>query len=163
MPVINISYSSAERPHYDPRALMVLGPQISVDILPPLVVEKWAKSSKKEVKQAHNLGALIDTGASVTGVDEAVLNQLGYPPIGVSSLATPSGTSQTGVYMVRLVIPSQRDPRFPPNIPRIIIDNVRVIAVKLDRQPYKVLLGRDVLSRMIMVYNGPQALITLGY
>jgi len=132
MPVINISYSSAERPHYDPRALMVLGPQISVDILPPLVVEKWAKSSKREVKQAHNLGALIDTGASVTGVDETVLNQLGYPPIGVSSLAIPSGTSQTGVYMVR-VIPSRRDPRFPPNIPRIIIDNVRVIAVKLDR------------------------------
>ncbi len=92
-----------------------------------------------------------------------MLNQLGYPPIGVSGLATPSGTSQTGVYMVRLVIPSQRDPCFPANIPRIIIDNVRVIAVKLDRQPYKVLLGRDLLSRMIMVDNGPQALITLDY
>ncbi len=163
MPIINIPYSSAERPYYDPRLLMVLGPQIRVDILPPLVVERWAKSSKKEVKQALNLRALIDTGASVTGIDEGVLNQLGYPPIGVSSLATPSGTSQTGVYMVRLVIPSQRDPNFPPNIPRIMIDNVRVIAVKLDRQPYKVLLGRDVLSRMVMVYNGPQGLITLGY
>jgi len=163
MPIINISYSSPERPNYDPRALMVLGPQITVDILPPLVVEKWAKTSEKEVEQAPNLGALIDTGASVTGVDETVLRQLGYPPIGVSSLTTPSGTSQTGVYMVRLVIPSQKDQRFPPIIPRITIDNVRVIAVKLDRQPYKVLLGRDVLSSMVMVYNGPQALITLGY
>jgi len=163
MPVINISYSSTERPQYDPRALMILGPQISVDILPPLVVEKWAKTSKSEVGRAVNLKALIDTGASVTGIDEGVLDQLGYPPIGVSSLATPSGTSQTGVYMVRLVIPSQRDPGFPPNIPRIVIDNVRVIAVKLGKQPYKVLLGRDVLSRMVLVYNGPQALITLGY
>ena len=163
MSVINISYSSAERPQFDPRALMVLGPQISVDIMPPLVVEKWAKSTGKEVKQAFNLGALIDTGASVTGIDESVLNQLGYPLIGVSSLSTPSGTSRTGVYMVRLVIPSQKDSRFPANIPRIIIDNVRVIAVKLERQPYRVLLGRDVLSRMVMVYNGPQALITLGY
>jgi len=62
-----------------------------------------------------------------------VLRQLGYPPIGVSSLATPSGTSQTEVYMIRLVIPSQKDPRFPPNIPRITIDNIRAIAVKLDR------------------------------
>jgi len=134
-----------------------------VDILPPLVVEKWAKTSEKEVNQATNLEALIDTGASVTGVDETVLRQLGYPPIGVSSLATPSGTSQTGVYVVRLVIPSQKDQRFPPNMQRITIDNVRAIAVKLDRQPYKVLLGRDVLSSMVMVYNGPQALITLGY
>lgn len=61
--------------------------------------------------------ALIDIRASVPGVDEAVLNQLGYPPIGVS----------------------------------------------MDRQLYKVLLGRDVLSRRVMVYNGLQALITLGY
>jgi len=163
MPIINIYYTSPERPNYDPRALMVLGPQITVDILPPLVVEKWAKTSGKEVKQAYNLIALIDTGASVTGVDEIVLRQLGYPPIGLSSLVTPSGTSQTEVYMVRLVIPSQKDPRFPPNIPRIIIDNVRVIAVKLERQSYKVLLGRDVLGGMVMIYNGPQALITLGY
>lgn len=111
--MINISYSSAERPHYDPRALAVLGPQISVDILPPLVVEKWASTTGRKVGQAHNLGALIDTGASVTGVDESVLKQLGYPPIGVSSLSTPSGTSQIEVYMLRLVIPSQRDPRSP--------------------------------------------------
>ena len=38
---------------------------------------------------------------------------------------------------------------FLPNILRIITDNVGVIAVKLDKQPYKVLLGRDVLSRII--------------
>ncbi len=76
------------------------------------MVEKWAKSSKREVKQALKLEALIDTGASVTGVDDGILNQLGYPPIGLSSLATPSGTNQTGVYIVRLVIPSQRAPAF---------------------------------------------------
>jgi len=81
----------------------------------------------------------------------------------VASLATPSGISQTEVHMVRLVIPSQLDPRFPPNIPRIVIDNVSIIAVKLGSQPYKVLLGRDVLSKIVMIYNGPRALITLGY
>jgi len=114
MPIINISYASPEMPNYDPRVLMVLGPQITVDILPPLVVEKWAKSSGNQPRQAYNVVALIDTGASVTGVDENVLSQLEYPPIGVASLATPSGVSQTEVYMVRLVIPSQIDPRFHP-------------------------------------------------
>jgi len=164
MPIINIYYAtSPEKPGPDPHVLAALGPQITVDILPPLVVEKWAKSSGREVKQAHNLVALIDTGASVTGVDENVLSQLGYPPIGVASLATPSGISQTGVYMVRLVIPSQRDPHFPPDMPRIVIDNIRAVAVKLGSQPYRVLLGRDVLSRLVMIYNGPGALITLSY
>jgi len=77
MPIINIYYTSPERPNYDPRALMVLGPQITVDILPPLVVEKWAKSSGNQPRQAYNLIALIDTGASATDIDENVLSQLG--------------------------------------------------------------------------------------
>ena len=65
--------------------------------------------------------------------------------------------------MVRLVIPSQRDPRFPANVPRIVIDGVMAVAVRLGGLQYKVLLGRDVLSSIVMVYNGPQALVTLAY
>ena len=107
--------------------------------------------------------ALIDTGASATGIDINVLRQLNYPPMGVTKLATPSGTITTHIYIVKLTIPSKTDPNFPPNMPKIEIDNVRAIAVQLANQPYKVLLGRDVLSKMILVYNGPQALITLGY
>ena len=163
MPVVNIIYNTPERPHFDPRALALLGPQISVDVLPPAVVESWARATGAEVRQAYNLAALIDTGASVTGIDEGVLGQLGYPPVNVASLSTPSGTVQTGVYMVRLVIPSQRDPRFPANVPRIVIDGVMAVAVRLGGLQYKVLLGRDVLSSIVMVYNGPQALVTLAY
>jgi len=161
--VINVGYHSRERPQFDPRALVAAGPRINVDVLPPVVVEKWAASSNVRLVSAPNVQALLDTGASVTGVDEEILRKLNYPPIGIVSLSTPSGTSSTRIYMVRLVIPSGADPGFPPGIPRIIIDNVRVIAVKLGNQPYKVLLGRDVLSKMILIYNGPHALITLGY
>ena len=45
-----------------------------------------------EVRQAYNLAALIDAGASVTGIDEGVLGQLGYLPVNVAGLSTPSGT-----------------------------------------------------------------------
>ena len=163
MPVINISYHSRERPEFDPKALIVMGPQINVDILPPTIVEKWARSHKVQVSAIQRIPALLDSGASVTGVDTDILRKLNYPPIGVANLSTPSGTTTTNIYMVRLIIPSRADPGFPPNIPRIEIDNVRVIAVKLSNQPYKVLLGRDVLSKMVLIYNGPRALITLGY
>ena len=81
----------------------------------------------------------------------------------MANLSTPSGTTMTNIYMIRLIIPSRNDPDFPQHIPRIVIDIVRIIAVKLSKQPYKVLLGRNILSKMIMVYNEPQALITLGY
>ncbi|MGC8578155.1 MAG: hypothetical protein ACP5M7_09235 [Thermoproteota archaeon] len=92
-------------------------PRISVDVLPPLVVEKWAQSTSRLVESATNLQALIDTGASVTGIGENTLNKLGYPPVGVANLASPSGVTQTGIYVVRLVIPSKSDLNFPPNIP----------------------------------------------
>ena len=101
-----------------------MGPQINVDILPPSVVEKWAQTRKIQLATAPRLPALLDTGASITGVDEDVLKKLRYPPIGVANLSTPSGTTTTSIYMIRLVIPSRIDPGFPPNIPRIIVDNV---------------------------------------
>lgn len=49
MPVINIMYHTRERPQFDPRALMIMGPQINIDVLPPTVVEKWAKSHNVEI------------------------------------------------------------------------------------------------------------------
>ena len=78
-------------------------------------------------------------------------------------MATPSGVMKTQVYMVRIAMPSKAAAGFPQNVPRIIIGNVRVIGVRLGAQKYKALLGRDMLSRLILVYNCPQALITLGY
>ncbi|MEM1586218.1 MAG: hypothetical protein QXX99_02920 [Candidatus Bathyarchaeia archaeon] len=135
MPVINIAFHSNQR-QFDPQALVVLGPQISVDVLPPSIVDTWAKSHNVSIKSATLQHALLDTGASITGVDGNLLRTLQYPPIGIASLSTPSGVSRAQVYMVKLVIPSISDPNFPQNIPRIIIDNVRVISVRLDNQRY---------------------------
>ena len=121
------------------------------------------KNHNQNIASKSYVPALIDTGASVTGIDRKLLKDLNYPPLGITNLVTPSGTAQTNIYLVRLVIPSNKDPNFPPNVPRIIIDNVRAIAVDLSNQRYKVLLGRDVLRNIVMIYNGPHALITLGY
>jgi len=140
-----------------------MGPQIRVDVLPPSIVQKWAKNQNINVPTAPNQAALLDTGASVTGIDEDLLKKLNYPPIGTANLSSPSGSSQTLVYVVMLVIPSRSAHNFPTNIPRIRIDNVRAVSVKLTNKPYKILLGRDIISKMVMIYNGPQAVITLGY
>ncbi len=133
-----------------------------MDVLPTRALEEWAKSHGKKVKSA-TIRALIDTGASITGIDAPILREMDLPPVGAASLTTPSGSAETDVYMVRLIIPSKKSEGFPPNLPRIVIDNVRVVAVKIENQPYRGLLGRDILSGMVMVYNGPHALITLGY
>ncbi|MEM1985626.1 MAG: hypothetical protein QXS74_09110 [Nitrososphaeria archaeon] len=49
MPIIGISYRSSQRPQFDPQALVFLGPQISVDILPPSTVQD--KKGKSEYKK----------------------------------------------------------------------------------------------------------------
>ena len=127
-------------------------------------LKEWAGSHGREVRSA-TIRTLIDTGAFVgsTGTDASILRKMDLPPVGAASLATPSGSAETDVYMVRFIIPSRKSEGFFPSLPRIVVDNVRVVAVKIENQPYRGLLGRDVLSGMVMVYNGPHALITLGY
>ncbi|MGB9734581.1 MAG: hypothetical protein ACP5KM_03520 [Conexivisphaera sp.] len=169
MPVINVRYQAGPgRPDPLPSLLVELGPMISVDVLPPSVVEEEAASSGREVGRAENLMALIDTGASVTGVEGDVLRSLGYPPVGVALMNTPSGAVRTEVYVVKLVMPSMMDPRFPPNVQRIVKDYVHVLSITKLGSPrpqyqYRALIGRDVLADLFVAYNGSQALITLAY
>lgn len=109
-------------------------------------MESWAARAGRQLPRAEDVAALIDTGAAVTGVDESLVRSIGLPPVGTAKLMTASGDYTAEVYAVRLVI-----------------DGARVVSVRLGGQPYRVLIGRDVLRLILMTYNGFQAQVTLGY
>ena len=155
MPIIHMRYQAGpDRPDPVPGLLVQLGPIISADVLPPSIVERSSADAGRKVGRAENVTALIDTGASMSGVEGELLRSLGYPSVGVMPIRTPSGGAEVEVYMVRLVIPSMSDPRFPPNVPRIVKDNVPVISVAKLGSPhpkyqYRMLIGRDVLADIL--------------
>jgi predicted aspartyl protease len=107
----------------------------------------------KEVPTIRVVRALIDTGASVTSIEPAVLGALGLTPTGTIEIVTPSTGQQVhtaDTYDVDFVIGGAS----PEEIP-LTIKNLRVCSAELFlKQGIHALIGRDILSRCILNYNG---------
>lgn len=103
--------------------------------------------------------ALLDTGASGTAIDPSVLNTLALTPTGTTLVSSPTtgATPQTvNQYDVGFVIPAPSGaPLFSQTLP--------VIASELlAAQGFHALIGRDILSQCVFVYNG-SGFFTLSY
>jgi hypothetical protein len=112
------------------------------------------------VAQPVLITALVDTGASCTCVDPAALAQLQLTPTGSVSLATPttgSGLVSADQYDVALIIPA-------PNGQPLLLETIPVVASQLKTaQGFDALIGRDILGRCILNYNGDAGLFTLAF
>ena len=103
--------------------------------------------------------ALIDTGASSTCIDPTILKPLELTATGAILIHTPStgGTPHLcEQFDVALGIDHPtKDPMMLPTIP--------VIATGLAAQGIGALIGRDVLSSCLFIYDGAAASFTLAY
>jgi predicted aspartyl protease len=112
------------------------------------------QQSQSPIPPPHVGLALIDTGASITAVDERVLRTLGLSPTGVTQVATPGGEVQQAVYACDIAFPGTPIPTLPFN---------SVIGSQLEGLGYSALIGRDVLRFFQLVYNGAEGLWTLAF
>lgn len=98
--------------------------------------------------------ALVDTGATSTAIDRNVPQRLGLSPAGARDILTPNGRATAQLYAVEL--------RFPgidlPSVP-----STQVAGVTLAELGLVALIGRDMLSRFVVTYNGPLGLVTLAH
>ena len=117
------------------------------------------------VPPVQTVRALVDTGASGTRIDPMVFAALQLQPTGMTPMLTPSTGNtpvDTETYDVGIVIPGavtagvQDPPLVMPNIP---VSASHLFAA----QGFHVLLGRDILRRCILHYNGAVGLFTISY
>jgi len=117
-------------------------------------------AAKQTVPPAVTGLFLLDTGASSTCVDPALIASLALPQIGAVMISTPS----TGGAPVRcdqfdasIMIPGSRSDRalFIPALP--------IIETHLRSQGIDLLIGRDEIDGCMLVYNGPTRSITLAH
>jgi len=105
---------------------------------------------------------LIDTGASNSCVDPSVLQTLGLTPTGIATVNTPSTGQQPHTadqYDVSIFVPSGSPTQQP-----LIVANLPVICAELLlSQGFHALIGRDILSRCLLHYNGTLGTFTLAY
>jgi predicted aspartyl protease len=105
--------------------------------------------------------ALIDTGASHTCVDPTVLSKLGLTPTGTAQVHTPTTGStpqQVNQYDIALLIPGA-----DPTHAALVRSTLPVTEHALAIQGIQALIGRDVLSDCVLIYNGTTNLFTLSY
>lgn len=104
---------------------------------------------------------LVDTGASGTCVDPAILAPLGLTPSGSVSVQTPSTGAtphQCSQYDVHLYIPGADESK-----EGLVIPAIAVLETALSAQGIDGLIGRDVLDLCTLIYNSGIKTFTLAY
>ncbi len=134
---------------------------LNVDVPGPVVNAGVSVSEgRKAALLAQNLPvpnmrvirALVDTGASFTSIEPEVLKALSLTPTGTIDIVTPSTGKEvhtTDTYDIDFLIGAGAD-----DIP-LAIPNLRIAACELYlKQGIHALIGRDILKRCILIYNG---------
>lgn len=102
---------------------------------------------------------LIDTGASCTCLDPWIINKLQLTPSGLIDIHTPSTTANNAhacqQYDAALTI---MHPRLNRNF-----NAIPVIESSVKHQGIDGLMGRDLLSYCLFVYNGELKIHTLSF
>jgi predicted aspartyl protease len=136
----------------DPDRFRAQGPLIQVEVSLHPAAEANLQNANLPIPAPIPGTALIDTGASVSSVDESIVSQLGIPAVGTSQVFTPGGQVLQQLHPCRIWFPGAS---LPP------ITFGFVLAGILKAQGIDVLLGRDVLRDYVLVYNGPGAHYTI--
>lgn len=135
------------------QVLRNLGPLVAVAIAIPTVRAQQIASVPGTIVPTPISGlALIDTGATGTCVDEESIAPLGLPIIGTAPMLGTTGKKDKPVYPVRLEFPGTG---FGP------VEPWQVIGAELKECGLLALIGRDILSVCVLVYNGPGGFYTL--
>ncbi len=130
--------------------------QIGVDKLRRAAMHRAGHSAPPGV----HVQLLVDTGASHTFVDEGVMRTLQLQPTstaGYHSASTQGVAQRCNVFDVGLSIGSTAH----NNLWRL--DPIQVMANPFINQPHQGLLGRDVLGRLQLHWNGPAQRLVLNY
>jgi hypothetical protein len=101
---------------------------------------------------------LIDTGASCTCIDMSVISALQLQQTGTVPIHTPStGSSPHVCPQYDILLASFME----NNQVHLLSLVIPVIGVDFSNHTYKALVGRDVLARGMLVYNGGAQTFTL--
>lgn len=122
---------------------------------------KKLRAAGSPIPQPIDATALIDTGAEVTCADPAVLARVRLPFAGVAPVNMPAGGGLLGgtQFACSLVVPH------PSGNPRddFAVSYLAITELPIGALGYEMLIGRDVLARCVLRFDGPALAFTLDY
>ncbi len=138
--------------------LSIDGPLIPVEVSVPDALEKWYIRNNLPIPVPALGYALIDTGASISGVHEPLVQQMNVQPVDSIPVSTPSGTGRCSIYPAQLALPAMN----VSNVPVRLAGN-QLNWTASDGKNVIMLLGRDILYQFLMVYHGKLNTVTLAF
>lgn len=137
----------------DSVALSVVGAVLNVEIGPD-------SGHHSSVGNPPNLSgtlhlALIDTGARTTCIDTTITEELGLPVVGNTQQPAAGilGPGLVDVYPAQISIPELR---------LSVTGHFPGVHLAAGGQPYRALIGRDILRHLTMLYDGRTGVVTLS-
>ena len=131
-------------------SLQLDGPRVAIEIAVPAALAEFFVRSGLPVPPPRTGFALIDTGASITAVDEDVVASLGIQPIGQMKLSTASQSTLAWLYAARLTCGAGP-----------VLEVLDIVGCTLQPQGFIALLGRNFLRNVVLVYDGPGGFFSL--
>jgi predicted aspartyl protease len=134
-------------------ALARLGIIINVEIGIDLATADALRALGQPIPNPVACQALIDTGASILAIDQTIAQSLNLTRRGINTTHTANGPRQCNLYAVALSFPATNLKSY--NV-------IQASEVDLSAQPFKCLIGRDVLSHWHVHYNGQSGAVSIA-
>lgn len=100
---------------------------------------------------------LIDTGASHTSVDPSIITELQISSVGTGTALSSTTTREADIYSVDLYIYTATPQIAPRQFPNLSVS----VSDLYSRHGFHALIGRDVLSQCVLIYQGINNVYTL--
>jgi predicted aspartyl protease len=137
--------------------VQVQGPIVNLWVTISTARAGTLRKAGHRVPAGISLPALVDTGATSTVIDEATVQSLGLVETGFTQMHTTS-TGSTAVtcyqYDAYLAI---------LDVQNFYIGDTPITAANLSNHAIRALIGRDVLSKCLLVYDGTLQQFTLAF
>ena len=125
-------------------ALLYNGPTLWVDVGfdPEYKYDENGTGPRSEIMQVP---ALVDTGATISCIDDALAQALKLPLVDRQTLSGVAGKHEFNVYLAHIVVPALSF--FQYGI-------FHGVSLTEGEQPHRALIGRSFLQDMMLIYDG---------
>lgn len=161
MPVFSGSFADASSGVPSRSALITNGPIAPAEFHVPTQLAKLLQDKGQRVPPPQQGMVLIDTGASMSCADSAVMSKLGVKPVGQVDIGTAGGQTKASTFPARLLIGVGVIPQ-PLSIDFSSVVGVDLSGQSAGGQTLIGLIGRDILELCIFVYNGTTGSFSLA-
>lgn len=119
----------------------------TVSIGYPKSLADGLRARGKPVPPPRTISAMIDTGASISAIEDSVAKSIGLVKTGATYITGVGGASQRPIYSAQIFVSPPSGIRYDP---------IQIAGVTFGSPQFSMLIGRDILSDLALSYMGKQ-------